>query len=129
MLDLGEFRYPAKILRPVYTTTDWGEKTVQYYIIAYSVKARRRDIEWSTIGEESHAKQLVVEARTEYYIKKYRPDITEDHVILQNTFTYEITRVDDFDYGRYTRLVALRRDNFKIEEDPLNAGQYILIQT
>lgn len=129
MLDLGEFRYPAKILRPVYTTTDWGEKKVNYWLVAYTVKARRRDIEWSTIGEEAHGKQLVVEARTEYYIKKYRPDITEDYVILQGSFTYEITRVDDFDYGRYTRMVALRRDNLKISEDTENPGQYIHIES
>lgn len=129
MLDLGEFRYPAKILQPVYTTTDWGEKTILYWTVAYSVRARRRDIEWSTIGEEAHGKQLVVEARTEYYIKRYRPDITEDYAILQGPFTYEITRVDDFDYGRYTRLVALRRDNFKISEDSENPGQYILIES
>ncbi len=129
MLDLGEFRYPAKILQPVYTTTDWGEKTILYWTVAYSVRARRRDIEWSTIGEEAHGKQLVVEARTEYYIKRYRPDITEDYAILQGAFTYEITRVDDCDYGRYTRLVALRRDNFKISEDSENPGQYILIES
>lgn len=129
MLDLGEFRYPAKILRPVYTTTDWGEKKVSYYALEYSVRARRRDIEWSTIGEEAHGKQLVVEARTEYYLKRYRSDITEDYVVLQGGFTYEITRVDDFDYGRYTRLVALRRDNLKIAEDSENAGQYILIES
>jgi len=128
MLDLGEFRYPAKILRPVYRTTNYGEKLVDYWEVAYTVKARRRDIEWSTIGEEAHGKQLVVEARTEYYIKKYRPDITEDYVVLQNNFTYEITRVDDFDYGRYTRLVALRRDNLKIAEDTKNPGQYIHIE-
>lgn len=127
MLDLGEFRYPAKILRPLYLTTDWGEKKVRYYTLEYSVRARRRDIEWSTIGEEAHGKQLVVEARTEYYIKRYRSDITEDYVILQGGFTYEITRVDDFDYGRYTRLVALRRDNLKIALD--DDGHYNFIES
>jgi len=129
MLDLGEFRYKAKILRPVYTTSDWGEKKVDYYVVAYDLNVRRRDIEWSTIGEEAHGKQLVVESRTEFYIKKYRVEITEDYIILQGAYTYEITRTDDFDYGRYTRILGLRRDNFKVAEETgvgATPGRYII---
>ena len=128
MLDLGEFRFKAKVLKPVYITTDYGEYKVGHYTVHADAFVRRRDIEWSTIGEEAHGKQLVTEARTEFYLKKYRSEITEDYVILQGRYTYEITRVDDFDYGRYTRLVCLRRDNFNIAEDSSEgaiAGQYV----
>ena len=115
MLDLGEFRYPVTILVPSYQISDYGERIIKYYnVYAENAYARRRDIEWSTIGEEAHGKQLVVEARTEFYLKRYREVIQEDWAIIQGPHTYEITRVDDFDYGRYTRIVALRRDNFKI---------------
>ena len=110
-MDIGKFNKKIEIYSPVETINDFGETQVTY-TLAITAFAKRRDIEWATIGEEAHGKQLVVEARTEFYIKKFRSSITEKHLVLYKSKYYEITRVDEFGQNEFTRILGLRRDNF-----------------
>jgi hypothetical protein len=112
MLNIGTFRRKIKLYEPSVRVNSFGETEINGYNLRLTCFAKRRDIEWSTIGEESHGKQLVVEARTEFYIKKFRPAITEQWLVEFNNKYYELTRVDEFGNGEYTRLLGLRRDNF-----------------
>lgn len=110
-MDIGKFNKKIQIYAPIESVNSFGETQVTYRL-QVTAFARRRDIEWSTIGEEAHGKQLVVEARTEFYIKKFRSTITEKHLVLYNSRYYEITRVDEFGQNEFTRILGLRRDNF-----------------
>jgi len=112
MLNIGTFRRKIKLYSPATSVNSFGETAISRYVLQLTCFAKRRDIEWSTIGEESHGKQLVVEARTEFYIKKFRPAITEEWIVEFNGKYYELTRVDEFGNGEYTRLLGLRRDNW-----------------
>jgi hypothetical protein len=114
-MNLGKFREKIKLYAPNESVNAFGETALVSYVQKIVAYAKRRDIEWSTIGEEVHGKQLVVEARTEFYIKKFRPEIKENWVVVYDGTTYEITRVDEFKNGEYTRILALRRDNFAPE--------------
>lgn len=111
-MNIGQFRKKIKLYEPTIRINSFGETTIENYSLALTCFAKRRDIEWSTIGEESHGKQLVVEARTEFYIKKFRSEITEQWIVEYDDRYYEITRVDEFGIAEYTRILALRRDNF-----------------
>jgi len=112
MLNIGTFNRKIKIYAPSNAVNDFGETEIRGYNLSLTCFAKRRDIEWSTIGEEAHGKQLVVEARTEFYIKKFRSAITEQFLVEYDGRYYEITRVDEFGKGEYTRILCLRRDNF-----------------
>lgn len=113
MFNIGSHNKKIKLYSPTVTVNSFGETEVTGYRLQLTCMARRRDIEWSTIGEESHGKQLVVEARTEFYIKRYRPAIKETWIVEYNDTYYEITRVDEFGKAEYSRVLALRRDNFE----------------
>lgn len=112
MLNIGTFRKKILLYEPDVRVNEFGETAINGYQLRLTCFAKRRDIEWSTIGEEAHGKQLVVEARTEFYIKKYRPQITEEWLVGYGGFYYELTRVDEFGNGEYSRLLGLRRDNW-----------------
>lgn len=111
-MDIGKFNKEIKLYSPSTQINSFGETEITNYVLQITALARRRDIEWSTIGEEVHGKQLVVEARTEFYIRKYRSEILESWIVGYNNRYYEITRVDEFGKGEYTRILALRRDNW-----------------
>lgn len=111
-MNIGSFNKQIKLYSPVTTVNSFGETEITNYTLEITALARRRDIEWSTIGEEVHGKQLVVEARTEFYIKRFRPAIKESWIVLYNSRYYEITRVDEFGKSEFTRILALRRDNW-----------------
>lgn len=113
-MDIGKFNKRIELYTPVETVNSFGE-TQTVYRKSFSAFARRRDIEWSTIGEEAHGKQLVVEARTEFYLKKFRSQITEKWLVKYNSRYYEITRVDEFGQNEFTRILGLRRDNWTPE--------------
>ena len=112
MFNIGTLNKKIKLYSPNTTVNAFGETEVTGYSLELTCIARRRDIEWSTIGEKSNAKQLVVEARTEFYIQRFRPAINETWIVEYNDRYYEITRVDEFGKAEYTRILALRRDNF-----------------
>ena len=112
MFNIGAFRRKIEIYSPTKAINSFGESEITGYSLELTVFAKRRDIEWSTIGEESHGKQLVVEARTEFYIKKFRPEITEEWLVKFNSKYYELTRCDEFGNAEYSRLLGLRRDNW-----------------
>lgn len=112
MLNLGTFRKKIFLYEPDIVVNSFGETEIRGYQLRLTCFAKRRDIEWSTIGEEAHGKQLVVEARTEFYIKKYRPAITEQWIVGYGNHYYELTRVDEFGNAEYSRLLGLRRDNW-----------------
>ena len=112
MLNIGTFCKKIKLYGPLKDSNAFGEVRTRAWMHELTCFAKRRDIEWSTIGEESHGKQLVVEARTEFYIKKFRSAITEEWLVEYRGKYYEITRVDEFGKGEYTRILALRRDNW-----------------
>jgi len=112
MFNLGSLNKEIKLYSPDESINDFGETQTRSYTLQITAMARRRDIEWSTIGEEAHGKQLVVEARTEFYIKKFRSEITEKWLVVYNNRYYEITRVDEFGKAEYTRILGLRRDNW-----------------
>ena len=111
-MNIGSFRKRIKLYSPVERVNSFGETHIDNYTLQITAMARRRDIEWSTIGEEVHGKQLVVEARTEFYIKKFRSEITEKWIVEYDSRYYEITRVDEFGNGEFTRILGLRRDNW-----------------
>lgn len=111
-MNIGSFRKKIKLYSPREGVNDFGETEISAYTLEITAMAKRRDIEWSTIGEEAHGKQLVVEARTEFYIKKFRSEITEKWIVEYDNRYYEITRVDEFGMAEYTRILGLRRDNF-----------------
>lgn len=111
-MNLGKFNKKIQLYSPNTTVNSFGESETTNYSLQITAFAKRRDIEWSTIGEESHGKQLVVEARTEFYIKKFRSAITEQWIVKYDNRYYEITRVDEFGQSEYTRILGLRRDNF-----------------
>lgn len=112
MFNLGSLNKEIELYSPDEEVNDFGETQTTGYTLQITAMARRRDIEWSTIGEEAHGKQLVVEARTEFYIKKFRSEITEKWIVKYNNRYYEITRVDEFGKAEYTRILGLRRDNW-----------------
>jgi len=112
MLNIGTFRRKIFLYEPRTSINDFGETEVEGYVLRLTCFAKRRDIEWSTIGEEKHGMQLVVEARTEFYIKKHRPEIKETWIVEFNDNYYELTRVDEFGNSEYSRLLGLRRDNW-----------------
>jgi len=111
-MNIGSFNKQIKLYSPVTTVNSFGETETSNYTLEITALARRRDIEWSTIGEEVHGKQLVVEARTEFYIRKFRSEVVESWIVGYANRYYEITRVDEFGKGEYTRILALRRDNW-----------------
>lgn len=111
-LNLGRFDRQIKIYRPETGGNDVFNEPTNRYSLHLTCFAFRRDIEWSTIGEEVHAKQLVVEARTEFYIKGWRDTFHETAIVLYNGQYYEITRIDEMERRRYTRILCLRRDNW-----------------
>lgn len=111
-MNIGSFNKEIKLYSPNESVNDFGETATNNYTLEITAMAKRRDIEWSTIGEEAHGKQLVVEARTEFYIKKFRSEITEKWIVEYNSRYYEITRVDEFGKAEFTRILALRRDNW-----------------
>ena len=110
-MNIGDFDRKIELYSPATTTNDFGEREVAYEY-QFTARAKRRDIEWSTIGEEVHGKQLVVEARTEFYLQKFRPEITEDWLVKYDGRYYELTRCDEFGRRKYSRLLGLRRDNW-----------------
>lgn len=111
-MNIGSFRKRIKLYSPRERVNSFGETEIENYQLRITAMARRRDIEWSTIGEEVHGKQLVVEARTEFYIKKFRSEITEKWIVEYDSRYYEITRVDEFGNDEFTRILGLRRDNW-----------------
>jgi hypothetical protein len=111
-MNIGSFNKQIKLYSPRVSTNAFGETQTTSYALEITAMARRRDIEWSTIGEEAHGKQLVVEARTEFYIKRWRSQITEQWIVEYDDRYYEITRVDEFGKAEFTRILGLRRDNW-----------------
>lgn len=111
-MNIGSFNKQIKLYEPNERINSFGETEITDYTLRITAMARRRDIEWSTIGEEAHGKQLVVEARTEFYIKRFRPAITEKWIVKYDNRYYEITRVDEFGKAEFSRILGLRRDNW-----------------
>jgi hypothetical protein len=111
-LNVGRFDREIKIYTPKDVDRNGFNEQYSAYELHLTCFAFRRDIEWSTIGEEVHGKQLVVEARTEFYIKGWRDTFSETALVLYNGNYYEITRIDEMERRRYTRILCLRRDNF-----------------
>ena len=111
-LNLGRFDRQIKIYTPKTVQPDAFNEPRNSYILHRTCMAFRRDIEWSTIGEEVHAKQLVVEARTEFYIKGIQSGFDERAIVKYKSQYYEITRIDEMERNRYVRILCLRRDNW-----------------
>jgi|TARA_Y100000289_G_scaffold28305_1_gene27908 hypothetical protein len=111
-LNLGRFDREIKIYKPTSGGRGAFNEERNEFTLHLTCFAFRRDIEWSTIGEEVHGKQLVVEARTEFYIKGWRDTFSERAIVLYNGNYYEITRIDEMERRRYTRILCLRRDNW-----------------